>query len=324
MAGRAAPRSRAWIPSRRSFRSTRPSSSRTRLVLHPESSWLQWLAELGADARCCSRPSRCALRRRSSAGELSRERSFFLRAGGFAAAAALLAHSVYRCARRTAGAPPASPSRRSPWPARCASPGRRVLEPRQTALVPLAIAAFWMLPFCLGCAALVADRAGPRLISRQAVPPGVPLSELEASLRSFPLNAELHQGSAFACCGTTDARHRRCGSGISRSPRGSRPVRGISRRRRRAPCSGSRRGWRCPTGSRPSHASGAHRDDVFCARGRRPALRPRRARRGDSYAEAHPHLLLAYARVRARGAGRLLLRALVEGARLDRDDFERR
>jgi O-antigen ligase len=165
------------------------------VVIHPESSWLQWLTELGAIPVLLAVAAGVLFFGGHLRDSFSRHRSFFLRAGGFAAGAALLVHAFIDVpAHRWGTAGFALAALALACPMRTA--GRRTYEPRRTALVPLAVAVFWLLPFLSDM-----PRWSPtsllRLISRQAVPPGVPLSELDASLGCFPLNAELHQSAGF-------------------------------------------------------------------------------------------------------------------------------
>jgi len=165
------------------------------MVIHPESSWLQWLTELGALPLLLAVVAGVLFLRGHLRESFSRHRSFFLRAGAFAALAALLAHALIDVpAHRWSIAGFALAALAIACPMRIA--GRRVREARLTALVPLAVAVCWALPLLWDV-----PRWSPtslnRLISRQAAPPGVSLAELEASLHWFALNPHLHQSAGF-------------------------------------------------------------------------------------------------------------------------------
>ncbi len=158
-------------------------------VLHPESSWLQWLVELGAlpvaallliVAFFLAPGARPAFEQRSG---------FFLSTGAFAAAAALLAHSAidvpsHRWATAAFGLASlvlAFPTRRG---------GQKA--PRLIAILPLCIAGFWMLPLAIEAPAW-SPLSVDRLIARSSTSGQVSIADLEASVRWFPLNSKLHQ-----------------------------------------------------------------------------------------------------------------------------------
>lgn len=159
------------------------------VVLHPESSWLQWLAEFGLlpvgsvllmGAVGLFPRLRPAFDQRSG---------FFLFAGSLAAAAALLAHSAIDVpSHRWATAAFGLAALGLAFPARTGGTN----APRLVALVPFGIACFWLLPLLRdwpGWSPLTVDR----LIARSATSGQVSEADLKESLRWFPLNAKLHQ-----------------------------------------------------------------------------------------------------------------------------------
>lgn len=163
------------------------------IFIHPESSWLQWLTELGVLPVLIAAAASALFLGGHLRESFSRHRSFFLRAGGFAAGATILVHALIDVpAHRWGTAGFALAALAIACPMRMT--GRRLYEPRQAALVPLAVIVFWSLPFLWDV-----PRWSPtslhRVNARWAVPPGVTLADLEASERWFPLNADLHQNA---------------------------------------------------------------------------------------------------------------------------------
>jgi len=162
------------------------------LVIHPESSWLQWLTEIGLLPVIIAAAVVVLFLGKHLREIFGRHRSFFLHAGGFAAFVVLLIHAIFDVpAHRWGTAGFALAALALACPMRIES--RRVQEPRQAALVPLAIAGFWWLPlhwFVPAWSPLCLNR----LIEMDALAPGlVQLSELKTALHYFPLNADLHQ-----------------------------------------------------------------------------------------------------------------------------------
>ena len=165
------------------------------IVLHPESSWLQWLVEIGALPvlfAACAGLVYIAPRLRLIYSE---NRSVFMRAGPFAAAAVLIIHSIFDVpAHRwaTAGFGLAALA------LACAPGGLAGLipAPRKAALVPVGIAAFWALPFFTDWPAW-SPLSLTRLLAREQTTPFVSVNELEKSLRYFPLNPTLHYSIAM-------------------------------------------------------------------------------------------------------------------------------
>ncbi len=265
------------------------------IVIHPESSWLQWLTELGALPVLLAVAAGALFLSAHLRESFSRHRSFFLRAGGFAAVAVLLAHALIDVpGHRWGTAGFALATLAIACPLRLT--GRRVLEPRQAALVPLAIALFWMLPFWLDV-----PRWSPasliRLISRQAVPPGVPLAELDASLRCFPLNAELHQSAGFRLLRLNGLEapaswQRHFGLAARLTP-GSWYVTSAQ--------AGSVQRlstvMALPYWQQSVARGGIHRDEILATAWQETGASPAARAAWGRYAEAHPHLLPAFARL---------------------------
>jgi hypothetical protein len=166
------------------------------IALHPESSWLQWLTEIGLLPVLIGAAAVALFLARQWKPLFHRHRSFFLHAGGFAAFAVLIVHAAFDVpAHRwgTAGFALAALALACPMYLE----GRRAQEPRQAAAIPLALAAFWCLPifwFVPAWSPLCLNR----LIELDALTPGlVQLAELERTLRYFPLNASLHQSAGL-------------------------------------------------------------------------------------------------------------------------------
>lgn len=162
------------------------------IVIHPESSWLQWLTELGLVPVLIAVVAVMLFGVPHIRGIYDRQRSFFLHAAGFAAFAVLLIHAIFDVpGHRWGTAGFALAALALACPVRAES--RRVQEPRRVALVPLAVGAFWLLPIYWHMPAwspLCIDR----LVELNAQAPNlVPLAELQTALRYFPLNADLHQ-----------------------------------------------------------------------------------------------------------------------------------
>lgn len=156
-------------------------------VKHPESSWLQWLNELGLVPVLLGGVALLTFCLPNVGALFERRSSFFIRAAAFGAAAALVTHAVFdvpahrwgtvafALAALAIACPAAEDSRRAP---------------RAAAVVPFGVAAFWLLPLWFDKPAwstLQLDRAHASLV----IPPGLPLSEIEATLRGFPLDPRL-------------------------------------------------------------------------------------------------------------------------------------
>ncbi len=165
------------------------------VVLHPESSWLQWLAELGALPVLLGAGALAIFAGRHVRAMFRKERSFFLVVAAFAAFGAWIMHSAidvpghrwgtaaFALAALALACAPRRDNRASSvhWPQAL----------RRAALVPASIAVFWALP-------LFSDRPAwsplslSRLLAREAAG-GASLPELEEELVQFPLNPALHR-----------------------------------------------------------------------------------------------------------------------------------
>ncbi len=265
------------------------------IFIHPESSWLQWLTELGALPVLLALAGGVLFLGGHLHESFSRHRSFFLRAGGFAAGAAILAHALIDVPGHrwgTAGFALAAIAIACPMRIL----GRRAHEPRQTAFIPLAVALFWMLPFLWDF-----PRWSPtsliRLISRQAVPASVTLADLEAGLRCFPLNAELHQSAGFRLLhldgGQAPRAWQREFAIASRLVPGSWFV-------TTAQASAVQRistMMALPYWQLSVARGGIHRDEILSDALHETGASPMARSAWGHYAEEHPQLLLAYARL---------------------------
>ena len=165
------------------------------IVLHPESSWLQWLVELGAFPVFFGVIAGIAYIAPRVRVIYSGNRSIFMRAGPFAAAAVLVVHALFDVpAHRwaTAGLGLAALA------LACApsGPGGLIPAPRKAALVPIGIAAFWAFPFFTDLPAW-SPLSLTRLLAREQTTPFVSVTELEHALVYFPLNPTLHYSIAM-------------------------------------------------------------------------------------------------------------------------------
>lgn len=157
-------------------------------VKHPESSLLQWLDELGLVSVLLAAVALLALSLPHVGALFERRSSFLVRAACFGAAAVLLTHALFDVpAHRwgTAGFALAALAIACP-----ASPESR-RAPRLAAIVPFGVAGFWLLPVWIEKPAWSTFQLD-RVLASEPIPPGLPLSEIETSLRCFPLNAQLH------------------------------------------------------------------------------------------------------------------------------------
>jgi O-antigen ligase len=163
-------------------------------VIHPESSWLLWLIELGALLAGVAALALCVFLVAGLRHALKHQRGYYLRIGAFAAVAALLCHSLWDVpAHRwgTAGFALAALALACPGrPGELWRPGKRL------ALVPVAIAVFWMLPFTHGIPA-ASPTSLTRLLIENATTQRVTMDQLERELRNFPLSFQLHVATAL-------------------------------------------------------------------------------------------------------------------------------
>jgi hypothetical protein len=266
------------------------------IVIHPESSWLEWLAELGLLPVLVAVATVILFLSRQLREIFGRQRSFFLHAGGFAAFAVLLVHAIFDVpAHRWGTAGFALAALAVACPIRLN--GRRAQEPRQAALVPLAVAAFWCLPIYWsfpGWSPLSLNR----LLAIDAVAPSiVPLSEVEKMLAYFPLNADLHQSA-----GLRELRlfgrdrpvpwERHFGIAARLQPGSWELSRAQARACQRVAPVQALGYWQ-----QAIERGGIHRDEILATAVRETARYPVAQTSWGHYVEAHPHLLLAYAQI---------------------------
>jgi hypothetical protein len=162
------------------------------LVLHPESSWLKWLDESGALLLLLGAGMGGLFYFREVAGAFRGSRGLMLRAGGFAAFAVLMLHSLWDVpAHRwaTAGFGLAALAFACPLGSR--DPRRSAS--RWFALAPAGLAAFWILPIVTKGPAWSPERLNRALQASETSPNRVTFADLEALSRWFPLDANLHQ-----------------------------------------------------------------------------------------------------------------------------------
>ncbi|MCE9609188.1 MAG: O-antigen ligase family protein [Chthoniobacter sp.] len=160
------------------------------VVLHPESSWRQWLVELGLIPVVVAALA-LGLFLATHLRETLTGRSFFFRAAGFSAVIGILGHSVFDVPSHrwgTAGFALAALALACPMRLE----GRRIFSPRKAALVPLVVAAFWVLPF-FGDVPAWSPLSLNRVLARNALSLDVSLQQLDEMARYFPLSSDLNQ-----------------------------------------------------------------------------------------------------------------------------------
>ena len=168
------------------------------VVLHPESSWLQWLAELGLIPVLVI-TGVCVRLVASRLGPLFKRRgTFYLSAGALAGLAAFAMHSAMDVPGHrwgTAGYALALFALACPISRETQIIGT---EAPRTALVPLAIGTYWVLPF-FGFAFAWQPVIVDQLRARDAagMPPRPRLEEWKSAIRFFPLEPELHHFAAL-------------------------------------------------------------------------------------------------------------------------------
>lgn len=159
-------------------------------VVHPESSWLLWLTELGLIPVLLGATGFAMLVIPSLRAAFASHSSFFFRAAGFAAAGGLLVHAwidVPAGRWGTGGFAIAALALACP---------RRWSAPTETraplaALAPAAAALFWALPFFFDAPAWTPLQLR-RLLDREMMTGEVPIPKLQRTLACFPMNAPLH------------------------------------------------------------------------------------------------------------------------------------
>lgn len=161
------------------------------VILHPESSWLQWLTELGLVLVAIGVVALVVFLWHHLRVAFARERGFFMRAGAISAFAVLVFHACIDVPGHrwgTLGFALAALAVACPLRV----PGHLPTGSQRTAFVPALLAVFWSLPFLLdwpGWAPLTATR----LVERDATSGGVSLDQMQKAAGYFPLDAQLHQ-----------------------------------------------------------------------------------------------------------------------------------
>ncbi len=164
-------------------------------VIHPESSWLQWLTELGLIPVLIATLAGILFLSSHLRESFTRQRTFFLQAAGFSAGAVLLVHSIFDVpAHRWGTAGFALAAIALACPMRLSK--SRLQVTRKAALIPAVVGVIWLLPLVIDWPRWSTTEL-PRLLARQAKPPGVSLDEVRETLRYFPLNADLHQSAGL-------------------------------------------------------------------------------------------------------------------------------
>ena len=163
-----------------------------KIVLHPESSWLKWLAELGVLPLALLAVALVMFVAANLRAAFEQRRSFFLTAGALAGVVAILVHALFDVpAHRWATAGFALALLGIAFPMRVRE---AVHAPRRIALVPFALGVFWVWPFV--AAPPPWSPLAPTMLltreteSRESKPS---LAEFEAALRYFPLDSWMHQ-----------------------------------------------------------------------------------------------------------------------------------
>lgn len=264
------------------------------VVLHPESSWRQWLVELGLIPVVLGAVGLLVFVA-SHLRETITGRGFFFRAAGFAAVAALLGHAVLDVpAHRWGTAGFALAALALACPMRLE--GLRVFSTRKTALVPLAAAAFWTLPFFFDAPAW-SPLTLNRVLTRSVTTFDVSVAQLRALARQFPLSADLHQSLGvreLGALGDTDsAAWKRHFNLAARLLPGSWSLPAAQARSVLMVSPKDALGFWAQAVERGA----AHRDEVLGLAVRETAGMPVAASYWGRYVEAHPRLLLAYAQM---------------------------
>lgn len=161
-------------------------------VLHPESSWLLWLVELGAWPTALLAIALFFFVAKNLRGLFESERGFHIRVGALAGTVALLCHSLYDVpAHRwaTAGFGLALLAIACP----SAAGGARRRLGLKAALMPFAIASFWLLPLFTNQPDWSPTSLTNLLAISARTPSEVSIGELRDMTRWFPLEADLRQ-----------------------------------------------------------------------------------------------------------------------------------
>jgi O-antigen ligase len=161
------------------------------IIVHPESSWLQWLAELGVVPLLLAGVGLALFLSRQVRAAFKSDRGFYLRAGAFGACAVLLFHAAIDVpAHRwgTLGFALAALALACPLHIDAHLPAGS----RRSSLVALSIAVFWTLPFMCDWPSW-SPLSVDRLVERASGEGGVSLDEMQKAAHAMPLDPQLHQ-----------------------------------------------------------------------------------------------------------------------------------
>ncbi len=271
------------------------------VVLHPESSWLQWLDEMGAVPLLLGAGICLAFLLPHARENFRSRNTFYLRAGGFAATAALLAHSVIDVPAHRWGTVAfaiAAVGLACPWRSRVAAS-----QPtRRPALLALGIAFFWSLPLLADWPAW-SPLSLNRLLSKNEPSNILRLAEIERALHYFPLDAALHEAAGLVLLrsgGAPASEWQREFQIASRLvPSSWRTPAEQARATRKISPAFSLHAWQLAI------ERGAHqREELLGLAMRETTSNPASSAAWSSYVEAHPDLLLAYSRTAPEDLGR--------------------
>jgi len=270
-------------------------------VLHPESSWLLWLAELGALPLAIAAAALLVMLVPHLRESFATHSSFYLRAAAFAAAAALLCHSAIDVPAHRWGTAAFALAALA-----LACPLRRdatvVAVSRNPAIVAAGIGVFWALPLISG-APFWAPLSLTRLLARETTAGDVKLLPMEQTLRAFPLSPDLHQAIGMRQLwtsrpGTTPwAEHFRIAARLT--PGSWKLVYEQARATRRFSPGHALHYWQLTV-----ERGGHRREELLQQAVAQTADLPGADTAWASYVEAHPDLLLAIARVAPESAAR--------------------
>ena len=160
-------------------------------VLHPESSWLQWLTEFGLFPVVQGVFSLLIFTWPRFRGCFTAHSSFFLLAAGFAAVGALLVHALFDVPAHRWGTAGFALAILAIVTAPATRP-ENLPNARRAAMIPLAIALFWSAPLFFSWPAW-SPLSLARLLAHEQSDPRVPLTQLEQAAKYFPLSGPLHQ-----------------------------------------------------------------------------------------------------------------------------------
>jgi O-antigen ligase len=273
------------------------------IVMHPESSWLQWLVELGALPVLGGLVALVIFVIPRVRELFAANRTIFLRAGAFGAAAILFVHSLFDVpAHRwgTAGfalaalAVACAPTER----------GRFLLPNGRAALVPAAIAAFWALSILWEVPAWAPSSLN-RLLTRDYMTPYVTTAELQRAVGYFPLNPMLHQaigmhelGSSVGARSQDWQQHFRIAMRLA-------PGAWEAARDQARACANASPGIALHYWQVAIEGAGPRASEVFGMAMNETARLPGATEAWFQYAESHPALLLAFSNFAPESMGRV-------------------